>query len=186
MNTLIESVKVEKIIGHKLAFTNVNRDDAHFICEMRNDDRKNKFLSSKITTLEKQVEWIDAYENDVSQAYFIINYKNKKIGTIRLYDVIDDTFTWGSWILQSGLPPFCAIESALMIYAYGFDYLSFDNCKFDVRKENARVVSFHLKMGAKILREDSLNYYFDFNKFQYCTILEKYKAFLKNKIMVIK
>ena len=72
--------------------------------------------------------------------------------------------SWGSWILNQDKTRYSAIESALMVYKYGFDYLGFMKSHFEVMKGNDKVVAFHEKMGARRVGEDEVNFYFEINK----------------------
>ncbi len=48
-------------------------------------------------------------------------------------------FCWDSWILKDGRPKHAALESALMVYAYGLDHLGFAGTHFDAAR--AKTVS---------------------------------------------
>ena len=88
-----------------------------FILQLRNDPVKGKYLSSTSSDLELQIAWLEKYAIDNSQIYFIIEDKNgERFGTIRLYDVKENSFCWGSWILREGRPSGFAMESALLVY----------------------------------------------------------------------
>ena len=81
------------------------------------------------------------------------------LGTVRLYGAQGDAFSWGSWLLQAGLPARCAIESALMVYHYG-RWLGFRSAYFEVRQDNASVWRFHQNFGAQRIgvRDDHFQY----------------------------
>ena len=110
--------------------------------------------------------------------YFIISDWNKKsLGTIRIYDIQEDSFCWGSWILSKDAPSNAAIESALLIYDFAFFSLHYPKSHFDVRKENQRVVEFHKRFGASIVSEDDLNFYFQYDRDAYISVRHKYRRF---------
>ncbi len=139
--------------------------DAAFVLSLRLDARYNQFLSAVAPDVEAQREWINRYKNDESagtQFYFIIE-RNDGVpcGTIRVYDLRDDSFCWGSWILNESKTRFASLESAFLIYEFGFNVLGFTKSHFDVMKGNERVISFHKKMGALITGEDEENFYFE-------------------------
>jgi hypothetical protein len=69
----------------------------------------------------------------------------------------------------------------LLIYKLGFENLKFTNCHFDVRKNNKNIVSFHKRFGAKIIKEDDLDYFYKFSFDDYQIAKIKYKKFLLNK-----
>ena len=144
----------------------VEENDAKFILDLRLDEKYNKFLSSVSSDIEKQKEWIRKYKEDElqkKQFYFIIEKieNNQPCGTVRIYDLREHSFSWGSWILNKHKTRFAALESAFLVYQFGFNELGYKKSHFDVRKDNIKVIAFHEKMGAKKLSEDKENYYFE-------------------------
>ncbi len=170
------------IEGKNIKLRLVDPADAGFILSLRTDTQKNKHLSAVDSDVKSQVQWIRSYktrEGLGEEYYYIIEDKNgTPFGTLRLYDFIGDSFCWGSWILKNGSPNFMSIESALLVYEQAYYRLGFEKCHFDVRKENARVVEFHKRFGAKIVREDELNYYFEFSKDVYASTRKKYRKYI--------
>ena len=80
--------------------------------------------------------------------------------------------------IKEDAPKSTAIESALQIYEFGFYKQCFKRSHFDVRKGNDKVIAFHQRFGAKIVDEDELNYFFNFEKSDYEKMKEKYKRYL--------
>lgn len=156
------------LISKTIQMRLVEENDAEFILKLRLDERYNQFLSDVNPDVQAQIDWIRKYKDDEKikkQFYFIIErLDGKPCGTVRIYDLHKDSFCWGSWILNEDKTRFAAIESALLVYKFGFDELGFVKSHFDVRKGNERVISFHLKMGAQQTGEDELNYYFEITK----------------------
>jgi len=146
----------------------VEEADAGFILKLRLDKRYNRFLSSVSESLEDQIRWIKKYKVDEAernQFYFIIE-RNDGVpcGTVRIYDLKPQSFCWGSWILNEDKTRYAALESAFLVYEFGFSELGFEKSHFDVMKENERVISFHKKMGAYQVAEDEENVYFEISK----------------------
>ncbi|MFZ7318325.1 GNAT family N-acetyltransferase [Comamonas jiangduensis] len=146
----------------------VEESDAEFILKLRLDKKYNQFLSSVNSDVQAQKDWIKKYKNDElkrAQFYFIIERNDgTPCGTVRIYDLQEDSFCWGSWILNENKTRYAALESAFLVYQFGFDELGFVKSHFDVRKGNERVISFHEKMGAIKVGEDELNEYFNITK----------------------
>lgn len=94
--------KAARVTGNTLVFRNAETRDAGFILGLRTDVEKSKFLSPVSDRLSDQEDWLGRYAADDNQAYFIIEYSNHPIGTVRLYDERQDSFCWGSWILFIG------------------------------------------------------------------------------------
>ena len=168
--------------GKNINLRTVEIEDAYFIYTMRQNQNKTKYLSKVTGTVDSQKEWIKNYkqrEDEEKEFYFIIESKNKdKFGLVRIYDLKNDSFCWGSWLIKEDTPKTTAIESALQIYEFGFYKLGFEKSHFDVRKGNDKVIAFHQRFGAKIVSEDELDYFFNFEKSDYEIIKEKYKRYL--------
>jgi len=168
--------------GKNINLRTVEVQDAEFIYSMRQNQDKIKYLSKVTGTVESQKKWIKSYkrrEETKEEFYFIIESKSEeKLGLIRMYDFRDDSFCWGSWLIKEDAPKTTAIESALQIYEFGFYNLKFQKSHFDVRKGNDKVVAFHQRFGAKIVDEDELDYFFNFEKSDYEITKEKYKRYL--------
>lgn len=170
------------INGKNINLRTVEVEDAEFIYTMRQNQDRTKFLSKVIGTVETQKEWIKDYkqrEEDKIEFYFVIESKNdEKLGLVRVYDFKNDSFCWGSWLIKEDAPKSTAIESALQIYEFGFYNLGFLKSHFDVRKENYKVIAFHQRFGAKIVDENDLDYFFNFEKSDYEVTKEKYRRYL--------
>lgn len=142
--------------------------DAGYILSLRLDGRYNRFLSGVSPDVESQIRWIEKYKLDEAakkQFYFIIErLDGVPCGTVRIYDLRSGSFCWGSWILDESKTRYAAIESALLVYRFGFNVLGFSKSHFDVMKGNEKVVSFHKKMGAEQVSDDSNNYYFEISR----------------------
>lgn len=168
------------IAGKHINLRDVDVSDAAFILSLRLDPQLSKHLSRTDNDLLKQEAWISKYRTLTNEYYFIIESKDgTPYGTIRIYDIRDNSFCWGSWIVMKETPHYVAMESALLIYEFGFKILHFDKSHFDVRKDNERVVSFHKRFGAEISGEDPLNYYFIMTRDAYATAKQKYAKFME-------
>lgn len=146
----------------------VTEQDAEFILQLRLDDKYNQFLSSVTPDLQSQKDWIRKYKDDEQskkQFYFIIErLDGTPCGTVRIYDLRDESFCWGSWILNENKTRYAALESAFLVYQFGFEELGYEKSHFDVMKGNQKVISFHKKMGAIEVSSDDENYYFEIHK----------------------
>ena len=161
--------------GKTLKFRNVDLDDAAFIVELRL--AKGQFLSPTDGDIAKQEEWIKEYHRRPGEAYFIIAKDNKPYGTVRLYNAIGNRFSWGSWILMDGAPQSAAIESACMVYRYGFQ-LGFRGAHFEVNRSNESVWKFHERFGAKRVKQSETEYFYVIDEGAIEASLQKYSRFL--------
>lgn len=143
----------------------VEETDAEFILTLRLDEKYNQFLSAVSPDLQSQKDWINKYKEDEkakNQFYFIIErLDGTPCGTVRVYDLKEESFCWGSWILNEDKTRYAALESAFLVYKFGFEVLGYNKSHFDVMKGNEKVISFHKKMGAIETGEDDQNYYFE-------------------------
>ncbi|UOE48302.1 GNAT family N-acetyltransferase [Mucilaginibacter sp. SMC90] len=146
-----------------LIFRLVEEGDAEFILSLRTDKAHARHLSPTDNDLQKQTEWIREYkkrEEKQQEFYFLFaNEDNEPVGVVRVYDIKDDTYTNGSWIVKPGCDEFISIKSDLFLSEFAASHLKNKRCLFDVRKNNKKALRFH-KMFAQIIGEDELNYYF--------------------------
>lgn len=163
------------LFGKTIKLRDVKVNDAAFILSLRTDEKKNRFLSKTDDDVEKQIRYINDYLKRDSEWYFIIeSVEGEPLGTVRIYDIKNEisSFCWGSWLLKDGADITCALESAMMVYNFGFYELGFKNCHFDVRKGNDKVKKFHKLFGAKETSADEENTYWTYSE-------ADYRAFLK-------
>lgn len=176
--------KAKRVMGKTLSFRDATVADAVFILSLRTDENKSRYLSAVSADLNAQQTWLKGYEDSQDQAYFIIEYQDKPIGTVRLYDAQQDSFCWGSWILKDSRPSQAAMESALMVYSYAVNTLGFQSSHFDIRKGNERVWKFHERFGAQRIAETDLDYLYTLNRESIEQSRMTYLKFLSNDVTV--
>ncbi|MFT5795953.1 MAG: RimJ/RimL family protein N-acetyltransferase [Ulvibacter sp.] len=167
------------IQGKNIHLRLVEISDAEFIIELRL--KKGKFLSDTDDNIEKQKEWISQYkerEKNKKEYYFIIGGEGgKRLGTVRVYGIVDNSFCWGSWLVSNEAPKSSAIESAMLLYSFTFNKLKFKKSYFDVRKGNVSVARFHKRFGATVIKEDEENYFFVLTRDSYVISAKKYNKY---------
>ena len=141
--------------------------DAPFLLGLRLDPSRNQNISSTSNDLGVQIAWMRSYasrEAAGKEAYFLIMVDGSPQESLRLYDYrpAEDSFCWGSWIIQPGAPASTAYQSAILAYDLAFDVLGFTRAHFDVRQANMSVWRFHEKMGARLHREDKLDRFYTY------------------------
>lgn len=160
----------------------VEVEDAEFIFLLRTDNRYNQHISDIDDDLEKQRAWLRAYKKAEArgeQYYFIIERRDgRKCGTVRVYDLQEESFSWGSWILNNEKSRSAAIESMMLAFKLGFEFLGYENSHFEARKKNIKAVSYILKCGAIITSEDDDYVYLGFDKATYSKKLRDFARFL--------
>jgi RimJ/RimL family protein N-acetyltransferase len=166
--------------GQSLVFRNATVQDAAFILALRTDQKKGAHLSRTANDLKLQETWLEKYQNDPQQVYFVIyNQAHERVGTVRLYDPRGLSFCWGSWILKDGSPSHYALESALLVYHFAL-HLGFKKAHFDVRQANQSVWKFHERFGAVKVGESTEDFFYEISTEAIQRSLEKYRRFLPN------
>lgn len=158
--------------------------DAEYIHGLRMNAIYNRHLSPVSGAVDEQRVWIERYkdrEAKTQELYYIIERCDTGIpcGTVRLYDIGSDHFTWGSWILDQNKSPKAALESALLVYDVGFTKLGCARAVFDVRLDNERTLSFHRRFGAREIGADELNVYFEYTRKRFDSTRASYVSILK-------
>lgn len=141
-------------------FRLVRTRDAEFILSLRTDKELSEYLSDVDADVETQRRWIGRYierEQRGEEYYFIIIHENAPVGTIRLYDCINDndisSFSWGSWVIKKPRPKGVAKVSLCLLYKIGFDTLKYDRSHFEAMLENDRAISLYERTGATRLND---------------------------------
>jgi RimJ/RimL family protein N-acetyltransferase len=166
---------------HKVSLLSATPQHAGFILGLRLNEALNQHLSSTSSSLAEQEAWLAAYQEREAlgqEFYFIIQADGHPQGTVRLYKITQDSFTWGSWMLQPNAPFYCGLSSALMVYEFAFHSLHKTSCQFDVRKANTKVIQLHLKLGATPTHEDEENVYFTYSPKAYEPLRKQYAKWL--------
>lgn len=165
--------------GKYVNLREVEIDDAAFILSLRCDEKKARFLHKTENNPEKQIKYLKHYKTLDNEWYFIIeNKRHEPLGTTRIYNVRENQYTSGSWLMKDGSLPEETLEGALLAGQMAYEVLGGEKDCFDVRKGNKKVIRFHLSGGAKIVGEDEDNYYFEKTKENYLKIKPHYYAML--------
>ncbi len=166
--------------SNTINFRFVEETDAAFVNSLRVDEKYNQYLSHVDDDVSKQLAWIKKYkqrEHNGDEYYFIIqrNDNQKPIGTVRIYDFIpnENSFCWGSWILNEDKTKYAALECTILIYDFAFIELGYNRCHMDIRKGNTKVVDFHKKFGVRIVAESEIDYFGYYYKDDYLKIRDE-------------
>ena len=158
----------------------IELDDAFFILSLRNNKKNSEYLNPTNISLEEQSTYIKSYFKKDTEYYFIIKEKitKKNIGTVRVYNINNPSFCWGSWIIYDTEIISAALESCLLIYFFAFNYLQLTNANFDVRKDNKKVISFHKKTGAQVTSEDDKDVFLSYTVDDFIKFRKKFRCYL--------
>lgn len=148
--------------GKYVNIREVELKDAHFILSLRCNVKKSQFLNKTKNDLKMQTQYIKHYKTLDDEYYFIITDKSSNpLGTIRIYDMKKDTFVSGSWLMVDNTSLEQILEGNYLMLNFAHKVLAYDKFCFDVRKENKKVINFHQTMGAKIVDESDLDFFFE-------------------------
>jgi hypothetical protein len=184
---VIKISKANKVLGKNIYLRNVVEEDAQFLLDLRLCPKKNKYISKTSAQLEDQLNWLRSYELSDDQAYFAIcDYSGKKLGCIRMYDPKGSSYCWGSWLMVNGLGPLVAIESVILLYAYG-RHLGFNESRIYVQNGNKHTWRFHEKFStAELVKTDAIYRHYIINEYKINSLLDKYSFLLTSPLRVLK
>lgn len=156
----------ERIAGPNLILRLITAEDAEYVHGLRTDPAYNTHLSEVRGTVEDQRHWIDAYKSREAKGhefYYVIERRDcVPCGVVRLYDIEDDHFTWGSWILDRNKPPKAALESAVLSFGIGFDLSGLNYALVDVRRANQHAEAFYRRFGMIETHADDRDIFFTY------------------------
>jgi len=138
----------------------VNESDAEFIVKLRTDPNLSKYIHSTDSDIQKQIQWIKEYkerENKGLDYYFIYLHDKTPIGVNRIYDIQDTYATTGSWICEKNLPVDFVIYTVIILREILFDVLEKKEDRFDVRKDNKKVIRMHKLFGSTLVNKDDID-----------------------------
>lgn len=168
--------QLERVEGLNLALRLITTDDAAYVHALRTDPTYNEHLSEVRGGVNDQRRWIEAYKNREAQGleyyYVIERLDGERCGVVRLYDIDQDSFTWGSWILDQNKPPKAALESAVLSFGVGFQVLAKSIAHIDVRIGNEKATAFYRRLGMSEVRSDERNLYFTYSRLRFLADLE--------------
>lgn len=160
-----------RVKGPNLTLRLVDADDAEYIHRLRTNPAYNEHLSEITGTTNDQRRWIEAYKArealGVELYYLIERHDGRPCGTVRLYDIVDDQFTWGSWILDENKPAKAALESAILSFGVGFGLLGKSRAVVEVRLGNTHAEAFYRRFGMTETGSDDHHRVFEYLNVQF-------------------
>lgn len=177
---------ISEIKGPNLTLRLIQPADAAYVHGLRTSSDYNAHLSKVCGTVEDQRRWINNYkdrETEGFEFYYIIERNNgTPCGTIRLYDIKSDRFTWGSWILDHNKPAKAALESAVLSFSIGFINLDLDLAYVEVRMLNTHAADFYRRLGMSETHKNGHKIYFTYHRARFTSDRMKYFEHLKETI----
>ena len=172
---------------YSIYFREITEADTEYVYYLRTSENYNEHISTVSSDVEVQRKYIVSYlrGNSYKRSSYYLIILNKetglRCGTVRIYNFDTDYFEWGSWILDCNKSRSAAMETSIFVYEYAFNVLGFSRSKFEVNKNNEKVVRFHLKSGAQITDESKINYYFQISNNQGLAFAKSLRQRLEKK-----
>jgi RimJ/RimL family protein N-acetyltransferase len=183
LRVMMITQKLSYVVGHNLCLRLIQPEDAEFVFGLRTNPAYNEHLSSVTGSVEDQRQWIETYksrEAKLRELYYVIERKDGlQCGVVRLYDIKQESFTWGSWILDHNKPFKAALESAILVYTVAFQTLGLSKAEFEVRNDNANTLSFHRRFSAVETHNNESDTFFILTNTQFFADLPRYQALIK-------
>lgn len=157
--------------GPNLHLRLIDRDDAAYVYSLRTDPTLSQHLSAVDGTVQDQRRWIDSYKGREARGeefYFIIErHDGVPCGTVRIYEISGESFSWGSWILDGNKLRKAALESAMLSFRFGFKHLELNLARIDVRADNHHAIAFYRRFGMAEIRQSNDEINFEYTRAQF-------------------
>ena len=150
----------------------IQESDAEFILSLRTNPKLARYIHATSEDTTKQIEWTREYKKREQAGldyYFIYSCENQYVGVNRIYDITADYGTGGSWICLPNTDTEVSVATLLIMRDIMFEELDLLYDKFDVRKGNKQVQRIHKMMGARIVAEPNIDYFFELSRDEYFT-----------------
>jgi len=143
--------------GDRVILREITEEDSEVVVRWRNAELTRKvFFSDEVLTVEKQLEWIKAYRQNLSDITFIIEKDGRPIGMIALYNIREDTAEFGRLLI--GETEFkgqgFAKEASKLALDYGFNNLGLKSVYARVFEDNKPAVRLYLSLGFKVIEKE--------------------------------
>lgn len=161
--------KRKKYLGVNIYLKPVTVEDLQFIVDMRNQEKSKCFLNQiDDSTLESQKIWYGAYESKIDDIYWIYcdTKTDKKLGTIRLYNIEENECEIGSSTADLTVDNafFSFMEAHSLAMQFAREILQIPKMHVDTRTDNKFVDMVLRKLGFEFkkvidIRGVDYNYY---------------------------
>ena len=148
----------------------VRAEDAEFILSLRTDENLAKNIHSTENDINKHLEWFAKYkvrESEGRDYYFIYFKGGKRVGVNRIYNIHEYYGTPGSWLCCRDNDPNVSLATYFFAREIQFKMMELDLLVYDVRKANKKVWKMHKMLGAQLVGESDIDYYFVMSKENY-------------------
>lgn len=161
---IIDEYRRKRLKGKCIDLVPLTLNDTENIVEIRNREKNRYFLNQTYElNVESQRIWYETYLTRDNDIYWCIyNKKNEFIGTIRVYDIDEesDICNQGSFMIdedQAGGAPY-ALEAEILTLDFIFDVLNIGNVVNEDRVDNKVMNNLTKKLGFDFKKRKMINY----------------------------
>jgi RimJ/RimL family protein N-acetyltransferase len=146
--------QAQKIIGRRMMLLAAKPEHAAFILQLRQQERKSRYLSGQVPSVAEQIAWMQKREKLPDDAYFVIFEVDKPdtpLGTIRLHDAIHEknSIRVSSWVMVDGVAPKKTLEALALAIEY-ITQTQYTHCHFEVHQHSRSALDLYTKLGTQI------------------------------------
>ncbi|MFD0712403.1 GNAT family N-acetyltransferase [Paenibacillus sp. GCM10027626] len=124
----------------------VERTDAAFIYELRRKPGLTDYIGEFPADFTVHQAWLERYFDQENDYYFCIELlSGTVVGTIAIYDIVNNSGNWGRWIISPKIP--AAPASVWLMFHIAFDILGLSSVYSNTVADNGSVLSFHDSCG---------------------------------------
>jgi RimJ/RimL family protein N-acetyltransferase len=147
-------------------FRLVETEDAEFILSIRNDEQLSRYIRKTSPTVADQVAWISTYkerEKDGTDFYLLCLAEDRttKLGVVRIYDIHDGQFEFGSWVFRKDIPKHLPILADMFISSLAFEQLGLKVCRVTSMEENQSVMNYIKSFNPQFVKKEGDLYHYD-------------------------
>ena len=154
----MDNKKDEIIKFQDILLKPIDIDDIETIRNLRNSENKNgTFKNIKYITKEEQKKWFSNYINNSNDKMFMINFNNKYVGTVAIYNIDNKQglAEFGRILVKEEYRGNCiGLKATKGICKYAFETLGLNKIILEVFKDNINAFNLYKKIGFKVVDID--------------------------------
>ncbi len=132
--------------GKLVLLKSIDVEDAEFSYNLRQDNRKARFVHNISGGVEQQREWIEKQRQRKGDYFFVACRKNgERIGTYGVYDISEKTADVGRFFSVGNQIEFT--ESTLLVHDFAFEVLHLESVYSDILAENLPALGGNKRVG---------------------------------------
>lgn len=135
-------------------FSNISESERHEILNWRNDDLVRSMMISKdIISFENHLKFLENLKKSDDKAYWIAEYKTRKIGVVDLYNISSDKAFWGYYLNPQFIGSSYGILLEYLILEIAFSVFKLKELCCESLTINESVIKTHSFFGYSTIEE---------------------------------